>query len=40
MVQATPAGDLCPALAPPEGSALKEHLGKEGISSEDMVEAG
>jgi DNA primase len=26
--------------APPERFALKEHLGKEGISSEDMVEAG
>jgi hypothetical protein len=26
--------------APPEGFALKEHLGKEGISSEDMVETG
>jgi DNA primase len=26
--------------APPERFALKEHLGKEGVSSEDMVEAG
>jgi DNA primase len=26
--------------APPERFALKEHLGKEGLSSEDMVEAG
>jgi DNA primase len=26
--------------APPERFALKEHLGKEGISSEDMIEAG
>ncbi len=26
--------------APPERFALKEHLGKEGISTEDMVEAG
>src|SRR5262252_2715295 len=26
--------------APPERFALKEHLGKEGVSTEDMVEAG
>jgi DNA primase len=26
--------------APPERFALKEHLGKEGISTEDMIEAG
>src|SRR5262245_63610944 len=26
--------------APPDRFALKEHLGKEGISSENMVEAG
>ena len=26
--------------APPDRFALKEHLGKEGVSSEDMVEAG